>query len=254
MDQDGADLAIRRQAGGRLRASGAGPRLPRPVRAVVFDLDGTLLDTERAYRAAFLETVAAHKAVLPHGAYESLVGLPTPARRLLLPALLGPGCAADSFFDSYYAARVRHLAGGIAVKPGAMQLLAWLDAQRIPVAIATSASARTAAGHLDAAGLAGRFHPVVSRDDVARGKPAPDSYLQAAAGLGVPASDCLALEDSGHGVAAAHGAGMMVLLVPDVAPPAPETIRRCVGVLHTLADVRPLLETAPANDRSRSRV
>ncbi len=254
MDQEGADLAIRCQAGGRLRATGAAAGLPRPVRAVVFDLDGTLLDTERAYRAAFLETAAAFGCVLPAGAYDSLVGLPTTDRRRLLPAMLGAECPTDTFIDSYYAARRRHLAGGIALKPGATQLLALLQTARVPTAIATSASGVTASGHLLAAGLARRFDHVISRDDVARGKPAPDSFLLAASRLGVDAADCLALEDSPHGVAAAHAAGMMVVMVPDMVAPAAITRDRCTAVADTLHEVGWLLETACTKDRSRSRV
>ncbi len=213
----------------------------RIVRAVVFDLDGTLLDTERAYRAAFLETLAGFGLVLPCGAYDELVGLSTVARRDLLPALLGNACAVDPFLQLYYANRARHLAAGIGVKPGAPELLALLSALAIPVGIATSASAATAARHLAACGLAERFRVVVSRDDVARGKPAPDGFLLAAARLGAAPRDCLALEDSAHGVAAAHEAGMMVVMVPDVVAPQPESLRRCLAVLDTLHDVAPLL-------------
>lgn len=241
MDQDGADLAIGREAGGRLTQCGACTRLPRAVRAVVFDLDGTLLDTERAYRAAFFDTVAAFGRSLPASDYDTLVGLPTTARRLLLPAMLGADCPTEHFIESYYQARARHLAGGISLRPGATRLLALLASRSIPVAIATSASAGTAARHLAAAGLGGRFHLVVSRDDVVCGKPAPDSFLLAAAGLDVNASNCLALEDSAHGVAAAHAAGMMVVMVPDVLAPAPETVQCCAAVLEKLDDVGWLL-------------
>ncbi len=229
----------------------AGIPLPRPVRAVVFDLDGTLLDTERAYREAFLDTVAAFGCTLPPGAYDTLVGLSTTARRVLLPALLGEDCPTERFLDCYYTERASKLAAGIALKPGAARLLAMLHAKSVPVAIATSASAATAAAHLQAAGLAARFPVVVSRDDVTCGKPAPDSFLLAAERLGVCASDCLALEDSGHGVAAAHAAGMMVVMVPDLLAPAEAAVRLCVAVADTLDQVTGALETGWAGDRSR---
>ena len=95
---------------------------------------------------------------------------------------------------------------------------------------------------------------MVTRDDVAHGKPAPDSFTLAADCLGIPASDCLALEDSACGIAAAHAAGMMVVMVPDVVAPKPETVQRCTAVLATLDDVGRLLETGRIDDRSRFRV
>ncbi len=233
--------------------------LPRPVRAVVCDLDGTLLDTERLYRIAFTDALAAFGLHLPPGAYDELVGLPTTARRALLPALLGDAADIEGFLASYYARRAELVADGIALRPGAAALLDTLDAYGLEVAIATSASAATAAAHLRLAGLAGRFARVVTRDDVARGKPAPDSFLQAARLLGTLPAHCLAIEDSEHGVAAAHAAGMMVVMVPDLVPAAPATVRRCHLVTASLADVSALLSAAPGepargNDRSRLRV
>ncbi len=259
MDRYEADFAIPIDASSGAATLTPAGALPRPVRAVVFDLDGTLLDTERLYRAAFMATLATFGLHLPAGDYDRLVGLPTTARRALLPAMLGEAVTADAFIAAYYRERSAGLAGGIQLKPGVRPLLATLAARSIPAAVATSASAATAGRHLALAGLDGWFATVVTRDDVARGKPAPDSFIAAAARLGTPPGDCLAVEDSPHGVAAAHAAGLMVVMVPDLIAPAPGDRARCDAVLPSLGGLLALLpagarEPAGENDRSRLRV
>ena len=101
--------------------------------------------------------------------------------------------------------------------------------------------------------LAHRFNAVVTRDDVARGKPAPDSFVRAAALLGVAARDCLAIEDSPPGVRAAHAAGMQVIVVPDSLPPSTECLARCCGNLASLHDVADLLISLAEPDRTNNR-
>ena len=226
---------------------------------MVFDLDGTLLDTEPAYRRAFTAALAQFGKTIESADYAALIGLPSSARRQRLKQLFGAGFPASAFFDAYYRCRAVQLAGGIALKPGVLPLLALLDHASLPCAIATSASAATASDHLAKAGLDGRFTVVVTRDDVAHGKPAPDSFVCAAAGLGLPPAGCLAIEDSYHGISAAHRAGLMVVMVPDSLPPTAETRRCCVATLDglpALADylTPALMQPHPTTDRSRLRV
>ena len=257
MDQDGAHAS-----GGRAGTLSAGPKqgfLPRPLRGVAFDLDGTLLDTEPAYRAAFAAALAQFGRAIAPSEYGRLVGLPSSARRLVLPQLLGAGFPVAAFFEAYYRCREAALADGIALKPGTLPLLDALDDAGVPYAIATSASASTALAHLALAGLDGRFAAVVTRDDVARGKPAPDSFARAAEMLGVSPADCLAVEDSYHGISAAFAAGLMVIMVPDSLPPTADTRRCCLATLNCLTDLTAALAPAlmqphPTMDRSRLRV
>ena len=129
---------------------------------------------------------------------------------------------------------------GPSLCPGAVELLHALPQ---PKAIATSASRRTALRHLAATRLAGHFAHVVTRDDVPRGKPAPDSFLRAAALLGARPQRCLAVEDSPTGVAAACAAGLQVLMV--AADPPAEARRRCLAVVPDLHAGREVL-CAPA--------
>ena len=123
--------------------------------------------------------------------------------------------------------------------PGTVETVRRIAAQR-PVALASSAHAAVIAAALDATGLAGTFPVVVSSDEVAHGKPAPDVYLEAARRLGVAPEACLVVEDSYNGVRAARAAGMTVVLVPNTSvPPAPGTAEAADLVLSRLDELDP---------------
>ena len=113
-------------------------------------------------------------------------------------------------------------------------------AARWPVAVASSAHADVIAAALETTGLAGTFQVVVSSDEVAHGKPAPDVYLETARRLGIAPVGCLVVEDSLNGVRAGKAAGMTVVLVPNASvPPAPGATELADAVLATLADLDP---------------
>ena len=105
---------------------------------------------------------------------------------------------------------------GVALKAGVVELLDHLDALGLPAAIATSSNPAMVERNLAQHGLTGRFKAIVARGDYEHGKPAPDPFLKAAERLGVAPEHCLALEDSHNGVRAAHAAGMMTIMVPDM--------------------------------------
>jgi HAD superfamily hydrolase (TIGR01509 family) len=183
------------------------------VRAVVLDLDGTLLDTEQIYRKAFMNAVEAVGYRVPDWLYASLVGLPSTARGEVLRNHLGSHFPWRLCLSTYYGLRARMLAEKVPLASGAIQLLDWLKMRRMPLAIATSASRGTAEAHLRRAGIRDRFAAVITRDDVARCKPHPESFRRAGAALATLPRLCTAVEDSIPAARSAVAAGMTTILL-----------------------------------------
>lgn len=219
-------------------------RLPRPVGAVILDLDGTVLDTERVYVETFHETVAPFGYTLPREFLYSLVGGTREQFRTRLRAQLGDDFPYDDHRRAYLARRDELLALGIPIKPGVTELLDTIAALGLKTAIATAATRENAEANLIRAGLRDRFEVVITRDDVEHSKPNPDIFLAAAAGIGVGPADCLAIEDSHNGVRSAHAAGMLTVMVPDILPPNDEMRMLCLAVVEDLHGVRGMLTAA----------
>lgn len=220
--------------------------LPRPPAAVVFDMDGLLFDTEALYREAAMTVAASRGHDLPEALFLSLVGRPWTANRAALLDHFGAGFAIDAFQADWIRQFDTIVDGRLALKPGVLRLLDTLDALRLPRAIATSSHHSDVRRNLAAHGLAGRFDAVVAHGDYARGKPAPDPFLHAAARLGVAPEHCLALEDSHNGVRSAAAAGMAVVMVPDLLAPTAEMHGLCTLVAPDLEQVCDLLLAASA--------
>ncbi|PYG33287.1 HAD family hydrolase [Pelagimonas varians] len=185
--------------------------------AVIFDLDGTLIDTERQMTIAGMRAFEIMGIPVPDGFFDALVGVDFKTG-LALIASKWPDLDFNQI-DAVWAAETKALhTQGIPTKPGVDALLNQIDKLGLPKAIATSSFAHSAERKLKASGLAYRFETVISVDSITNPKPAADPYLFAAQQLGVPPESCLAFEDSETGSQSAYAAGMTVVLVPDVAP------------------------------------
>jgi beta-phosphoglucomutase-like phosphatase (HAD superfamily) len=208
------------------------------IDAVLFDLDGVLVDTEPWWHDVRVAWAASHGQSWSVDDSHLCMGLNSRDWSEAMRERLGVAEAPIAIERTIVAALVARYASRpvplVADAPAAAARIA----SRVPVAIASSAHPAVIRAALDAAGLASVFSTIVSSDDVPRGKPAPDVYLEAARRLGVVPARCLVIEDSRNGVLAGRAAGARVVLVPNASmPPGPGVAELADAVIERLSDL-----------------
>ena len=217
---------------------------PSTIAAVVFDMDGLLIDTEIFWRDAMLNEARAMGLELPLATFMRMVGAPGTLSRQILLGQFGENFDVEAYLEGAATRFHATFNAENMLKAGVIELLDELDRIGLPKAIATSSPHEAVRHHLGPSGLIDRFQAVIARSDYVNGKPAPDPFLTAAAALGVAPEHCLALEDSHNGVRAAHAAGMMTVMVPDLLEPNEEMHDKCVHIAESLHAVMALLQRA----------
>ncbi len=208
--------------------------------AVIFDLDGVIVDSEIWWHQERVAWAAALGLVWSEADSRAVMGANSRGWATIMRQRMGLPVSDEPEIEAEIVRRVvGRYASGAPVIPGSVDAVR-RTARNHPVAIASSAHRAVIDAALGATGLAEDNLIIVSSDEVDHGKPAPDVYLEAARRLGVDPADCLVVEDSINGVRAGLAAGMTVVLIPNVAvPPDPEARVIAHVVIERLADLEP---------------
>lgn len=209
-----------------------------PIRGVLFDMDGVVLDTEKLYARFWREAAVSLGYPMTHVQALGMRSLSRSAGQAKLESYFGPGISIEevrgkrielmeAYIDTY----------GVELKPGITELMDHLQSKGIKTAITTSSPIERVKKHLGPLGLLERFDKLCSGYDVPKGKPEPDIYLYGAASLGLKPGECLAIEDSPAGVLSASRAGCLTVMVPDLDQPDEDTEKLLYARADSLTDV-----------------
>jgi HAD superfamily hydrolase (TIGR01509 family) len=187
----------------------------RRIKAIVFDLDGLMIDTEPLARRAWDRVLQDHGEELDDETFTNMIGLRLEESSVVVQKAfrLETGPSELARREELYMAQI--MSEGIPSMPGLLRLLGEIDRRAIPWAVATSSRKAYATKVLDQLDLLNQCRAIAAGDEVARGKPAPDVYLLAAKRLNIDPAQCLALEDSVPGIRACSAAGMRTIAVPN---------------------------------------
>jgi HAD superfamily hydrolase (TIGR01509 family) len=219
------------------------------VAAVVFDLDGVLLDSEQVWDEVRRDLVAREGGTWRPDATAAMMGMSSPEWSAYLHDVLGVPMPADAISDAVVAGVVARYDEQLPLLPGARDAVTRLAAHW-PLGLASSSNRPIIEHFLDAGGLRPYFAVTVSSEEVARGKPAADVYLAAVERLGAVPARCAAVEDSSNGIRSAAAAGLAVVAVPNPHfPPAPDALALAATVLDGLSALTPEVIRSPSSSR-----
>jgi HAD superfamily hydrolase (TIGR01509 family) len=210
------------------------------IEAVVFDVDGVLIDSEPVWERVRRGFVAVRGGRWPDDAQDRMMGMSTAEWSRYISEDFGlTAIAPEAVAEQVVAAMAAEYLAHLPLLPGAVDAVRALSS-RWRLAVASSAPKSLIEAVLDASGLRPAFAASVSSEEVPRGKPAPDVYLEATARLGVPPGKCAAVEDSANGLRSAAAAGLAVIAVPRPEyPPPPDALGHARVVLGSLTELTP---------------
>jgi HAD superfamily hydrolase (TIGR01509 family) len=211
------------------------------VQAVIFDLDGVLIDSEGLWDEVRRDLAARHGLPWPEAATHAMMGMSTREWSTYLAEEVGVPGTPEQLAEEVIDAMAERYRASLPLIPGAQDAVARL-APRWRLGVASSSPRRLIDTVLDAAALTSLFEVTVSTEEVDAGKPSPGVYLEAIRRLDVPAAETAAIEDSTNGLRAAHSAGLAVVALPHAGfPPSADALELADARIDELADVTPEL-------------
>lgn len=215
----------------------------RPIRGVLFDMDGLVLDSEKLYSRFWREACLFYGHDMSYEQSLKMRALNSRLGEVMLKSFFGP----DTDYVKLRTKRIELMDAfvekeGVELKPGIRELMAHLKEKNIPAAIASSSPLPRIRSHLSRHGLDVQFAVLCSGHQVANGKPEPDIYLYAADQLGLKPEECLALEDAPSGITSAFRAGCLTVMIPDQDQPGPETAAMLYAKADSLLDVIQIIQ------------
>lgn len=215
------------------------------IKGVIFDMDGLMFDTERLFTYYWTHACRDYGIPRKEEFVAAVRGSSGEKMRACVREHYGPALDADGFCRRVYEYVDEHLKESVPKKKGLDELLAFLQAAGLPCAVASSTYRSLVERNLKTAGVEGCFSLIVTGEEVARGKPYPDIFEKAAAGLGLAPGECLVLEDSYNGVKAGAAAGCVTVMVPDLMAPTPEISALYTACLEDLGQVPEFIRRYP---------
>ena len=207
-------------------------------KAVIFDMDGVIFDTEKLYLDCCVEIGEKYELEHVEEACFRCIGITSEASARIMYEVFGNDFPLDSFrgeVDELFRARFDER---LPIKPGVRELLTYLKGEGYKVAIASSTKKESVKKELAQAKFLDFFDEIICGDMVERSKPNPDIFLKAAECLGVAPDSCIVIEDSYNGIRAASAAGMFSFMVPDMLKPDDEMRSKASVILDSLMDVK----------------
>ena len=207
--------------------------------AVIFDMDGVIFDSERAYIDAYRQVLTRDGIPFCEQACYDCIGVNLDRAREICLSYYGE----DFDYDSYRAeVRAMVRGHGFPIKPYVNEMLSFLKCRSVPIALASSTSKESVMRMLDGADLSRCFDVIMCGDMVSRSKPDPEIFLKTAELLKADAAVCYVIEDSYNGIRCAHNAGMHPIMVPDILQPDEEILALAETVLPDLKEAKEYLE------------
>lgn len=215
-----------------------------PFKAAIWDMDGTIFDTERIVLDSWTEVCEKHGYGETREVFLTCIGRNMRESNAIMKQNFGEDFDVDAMRKEKNDVMQKHIdANGLPIKEGIREALEWIEKKKIPTALASSSDHAKILLHLTHAGLEKYFSVIVGGDQVTHSKPHPEIFFKTAEKLGVAPNDCIVFEDSANGVISASNSGMHVVMIPDLVAVTDEILKHTDHVLRSGKEIVSLLES-----------